>query len=187
LGDEVRVEVDGEAGGSAMRTVLVVDDDSLLLSTYSRGFVRGGYRVLTASTSESGLELAKRDSPDLLIIDLRLGARSGIDLIRSIRCQDTAGIVCLISAYLSVAAAVSALRAGADHVFYKPISVSEILRYLFEGDTLTTEPETASLARATYEHMMRVIEDCDGNLSEAARRLKVHRQSLQRRLRKLPP
>jgi two-component system response regulator RegA len=182
--------VNGEATGSpdrSARTVLIVDDDPLLVSGYTRGFNGAGYRVFTALNARVGLDVAKCERPELLIIDLRLGTYSGVEMIRSLRLQDVSGTMFLISGYLSVAVAVSAIRAGADHVFHKPLSVAEILGCLLEGNAPNDQPETASLARATYEHMMRVLEDCDGNLSEAARRLKVHRQSLQRRLRKPPP
>lgn len=168
-----------------MKTILAVDDDHLQLNALARS-LRLQKTVYTTTDSQSALELARRQRPDLAIIDMHLGGASGIALVRTLRAEFPDMVIALVSAYLSVEATVMAVRAGADHVLPKPILGHEILRRLDEA--LPDEPdyrETPTLERAEAEHIARVLADCGGNISEAARRLGVYRSSLQRRLRKL--
>jgi len=117
-------------------------------------------------------------------VDLRLGNASGIDLIRELKRDLPDLMVVLCSGYLSVAAAVAAVRAGADIVVFKPITFREILQRIEESTEEPDLEDTPTLARAEWEHIMRVLADCNGNVSMAARRLGIYRSSLQRRLRK---
>jgi len=135
------------------------------------------------------IQLARAHPPDLAIIDLRLGAESGIHLVRDLKAERPDLVVALVSGYLSVSSAVGAVRAGADVILFKPVTFREIVRRVEEG-VPSLDPsfeETPTLARAEWEHITRVLADCNGNVSMAARRLGIHRQSLQRRLRKFPP
>jgi two-component system response regulator RegA len=173
-------------GERSIKSVLIVDDDDLLLTAYKR--VAHDRIVLTTNDPETGLALARSEAPDLVIIDLRIGSASGIDLIRELRVDLPEACLVLCSGYLSVAGTVTAVRAGADMVVFKPVALSEILRRVEQGDFEDTPvDETPTLARAEWEHIMRVLSDCEGNVSRAARRLGIYRSSLQRRLRKYAP
>lgn len=172
----------------AVRSVLVVDDDARVLAAFAHTFSRRNYYVSTASDPAAARRLAKAQRPELAIIELRLGAASGIDLIRDLKSEQPTVTTALISGYLSVPITVSAVRAGADFVVCKPVTAEEILAHVAQGTSFRPALyETPSLARVEWEHMARVIANCGGNISMAARELGILRQSLQRRLRKQPP
>jgi two-component system response regulator RegA len=167
----------------AIRTVLAVDDDEGVLSALQRTIGRH-HTVFTASDASSATRVARRERPDLAIVDVRLGASSGIDLVRALKADAPHMLVALVSGYLSIDLTVIAVRAGADFVISKPVTGREILRRVEGGGEAPRLEETPTLAAATREHIARVISDCHGNVSEAARRLGICRSSLQRRLRK---
>lgn len=171
----------------SIRKVLVVDDDETLLGSWKRVISRD-HTVATASDPALALRLAASLEPDLAIVDLRLGNSSGIELVRALKRDHANVLVALCSGYLSVSAAVSGVRAGADVVVFKPVTFKEILRRLDEHDDETPEvEEPPTLARAEWEHITRILADCNGNVSHAAKRLGIYRSSLQRKLRKLAP
>lgn len=176
--------------GVDVRTVLVVDDEQTVLAAAKRSMSLT-HEVATAPNADEALALARDLRPDLAIIDLRISESSGLDLLRALKEELPETIVVLCSGYLSLSTAVAAARAGAAHVLPKPITFKEILRRVTNDnvDPATPDPsqETPSLARVEYEHITRVLEDCHGNISEAARRLGIYRSSLQRRLRKFAP
>ncbi|MEO8699394.1 MAG: response regulator [Kofleriaceae bacterium] len=171
----------------SIESVLVVDDDSKLLRACRR---IAGWNVFTADTFETARAIASTEHPDLAIVDLRLGSESGIDLVRELKRDHPQLVIVLCSGYLSVSTAVSAVRAGADHVLFKPVTFQEIVKRVEEeadDEPEADRDETPTLARAEWEHIMRVLADCDGNITVAARRLGIYRSSLQRRLRKYAP
>ena len=173
----------------SIRNVLVVDDDETLLNSWRRTISRERH-VATASDPVTARALAENQGFDLAIIDLRLGASSGIELIRQLKRDKNAEIfIVLCSGYLSVATAVAGVRAGADIVVFKPITFREILANIdkHDQDAVPDLNDTPTLARAEWEHIMRVLADCNGNVSQAAKRLGIYRSSLQRRLRKFAP
>jgi two-component system, response regulator RegA len=166
---------------------MVVDDDDRILSSWRRG---AGLKrnVFTATDVDNARAIVQQQELDLAIVDLRIGHASGIELVRELRDANPQLAIALCSGYLSVDVTVAAVRAGADIIAFKPITFREVLQRLDE--TASEEPEldeTPSLARAEWEHIMRVLSDCDGNVSAAARRLGIYRSSLQRRLRKYAP
>jgi two-component system response regulator RegA len=173
-----------------VRNVLLVDDDPHLLSGWKRSAARvRGVTVFEASDASTARRLVSDEDIDLAVIDLWLGKESGIDLIRVLRKKAPEAKLALCSGYMSVATAVNAMRAGADTVLLKPITFTDILRRFDDSardDNVGIEP-TPTLARAEWEHIMRVLADCNGNLTMAAQRLDVARSTLQRRLRKLAP
>lgn len=169
-----------------IRNVLVVDDDETILNAWRRG--AGSERtVWTATDAKAAHAIAADHALDLAIIDLRIGNASGIELVRELRDSQPELPIALCSGYLSVDVTVAAVRAGADIIAFKPITFREILQRLDEGESEPNIDETPSLARAEWEHIMRVLSDCGGNVSAAARRLGIYRSSLQRRLRKYAP
>jgi two-component system response regulator RegA len=172
----------------AIRNVLVVDDDETLLASWRRMIARER-TVATASDIPTARQLAQKHTFDLAIVDLRIGANSGIDLIKHLKRDHPELLIVLCSGYLSVTAAVAGVHAGADIVVFKPITFREILSTIDKHDQ-NDVPEihdTPTLARAEWEHIMRVLADCNGNVSMAARRLGIYRSSLQRRLKKFAP
>ena len=166
-------------------SVLVVDDDEQVLRSWKRA--ARGHDVFTAIDPSTARHLAHAERPDLAIVDLRLGNASGIDLIRELKRDLPDLVLVLCSGYLSVAVAVAAVRAGAEIVVFKPITFHEIMQRFEESAGEPDLEDTPTLARAEWEHIMRVLADCDGNVSAAARRLGIYRSSLQRRLRKEAP
>jgi two-component system response regulator RegA len=185
----------GATSASVARTignVLVVDDDERVLSAYRRTLTDTGRTVHTASEPAVAMEIASEEELDLAVVDLRLrltadGLSSGLQLVEHLRNEYPELAIALVSGYLSVATTVAAVR-GADVVMFKPITCEEILRHFESPAQAINEPtdETPTLAQAEWEHVNRVLADCKGNISMAARRLGIYRSSLQRRLRRPP-
>ena len=166
--------------------VLVVDDDERYLTALTRG-LEVACEVFTANSASAALAVARERSPDLTIVDLRLEGMSGVSLIEELKREHPEMMIALASSYLSVVSAVAAVRAGADHVLSKPFTIREAIRRV-EGETPEDDlDETPTLARVEWEHIMRVLSDCEGNLSLAARRLGIYRSTLKRRIRKFAP
>lgn len=171
------------ADARTLHTILVVDDNEQILEAWKRA--ARNRNLVTTTNASAARQLANAERPDLAIVDLRLGNTSGIDLIRELKQDLPDLLVVLCSGYLSVASAVAAVHAGADFVVFKPITLREILQQIGVSIDLPDLEDTPTLARAEEEHIRRVLADCNGNISMAARRLGIYRSSLQRRLRKL--
>lgn len=185
-GGERTRKVKGVEQHRIIRSVLVIDDDPRVLAALARSF-GVQRRVFTATSSEEAATVARREKPDLAVVDMRLGHNSGIDVVRMLKPEMPSTTFAIISGYLTVETTVAAVHAGADIVVTKPVRGSEILRRAESGehDTASDEDEdTPTLAEVEFEHISRVMSDCKGNISEAARRLGIYRSSLQRKLRK---
>lgn len=180
-------------------SVLLVDDDDVFRSRLARAFSRRGYDVRGAPGAEEALALAREESPELAVVDLRMPRRSGLELLRDLKDLDPTTRVVVLTGYGSIATAVEAVRLGATNYVPKPADVDDILLAFERGEApplATIAADDAedverfaapSLARAEWEHINRVLADSGGNISEAARRLGIHRRSLQRKLQKYPP
>jgi len=172
-------------------SLLLVDDDAVYRERLARALAGRGYEVRTAADAASALDLAEADSPELAVLDLRMPGDSGLDLLRRLKAIDQTTRVLMLTGYGSIATAVEAVRLGAVHYLTKPADVDEILAAFDAGEgplEAAVDLSTPSLARVEWEHLQRVLSDCEGNLSEAARRLGMHRRSLQRKVsRKRPP
>jgi two-component system response regulator RegA len=172
-------------------SVLVVDDDEVFRQRLARALAERGLEVRTASDFLTALAAAGSDPPELAVVDLRMPGRSGLELVQELRKLDPATRILVLTGYGSIATAVEAMKLGAIHYLPKPADADEILAAL--GGTEAGAPgqppavSTPTLARAEWEHINRVLGDCQGNISEAARRLGLHRRSLQRKLAKYPP
>ena len=123
---------------------------------------------------------------------LRMPGRSGLELVRDLRAIDPGTKIVVLTGYGSIATAIDAVRLGAVHYLPKPADADDIIAAFARGEPgppemLPADFPTPSLARAEWEHINRVLSDCAGNISEAARRLGIHRRSLQRKLSKYPP
>lgn len=167
--------------------MLIVDDDESVLAACARSLKRDRQVYATGDPARAR-QIAKSFKPDAAIVDLRIGDESGIDLIRDLKRLHPEIQIALISGYLSVTVTMAAVRAGAEVVLSKPIGPREIVRHIEEGTMPDPDiNETPTLERVQWEHISRVVADTQGNLTHAARRLGIGRQTLQRWLqRKMP-
>jgi two-component system response regulator RegA len=170
-------------------TVLVVDDDEAFRTRLARALADRGLEPRTAGTVDEALAASTDDPAELAVVDLKMPGRSGLDLVRALKELEPATRVVVLTGYGSIANAVEAMKLGAHHYLTKPADADEILAALgvADGPGADASDSTPSLARVEWEHIQRVLADCGGNVSEAARRLGLHRRSLQRKLAKLPP
>jgi len=177
---------------STAPSLLVVDDDATLRERLAVAFRRRGYEVRTAGNHGEALALAQQDSPELAVVDLRMPGPSGLELIRDLKAIDPETRIVVLTGYGSIATTIDAMRLGAVYYLQKPADADEIIAAFARGDAPPLEQGSSdfavpSLDRVRWEHISRVLSDCGGNVSEAARRLGVHRRSLQRILQKYPP
>ncbi len=173
----------------AAPTILVVEDDDALRERLVRALRDRGYLAQGAATAAEVATLS--DEPaEYAVVDLRIGEQSGLDVLRLLLARDPATRVVMLTGYGSIATAVEAMRLGAVHYLTKPADADEIVAALTRGqlgDSPAPPDEPLSLARAEWEHINHVLVSVSGNISEAARRLGLHRRSLQRKLSKYPP
>jgi len=177
------------SAGGLQGTLLLVDDDATLRERLARAMRERGYQVVTAAGGAEALARARQVRPAMAVVDLRMPGLSGIEVLEALRALDPGMRVLMLTGYGSIATAVEATRRGAVGYLPKPVDADEILGAL-EGpgaESPARPTETPSLARTEWEHIQRVLADCGGNVSEAARRLGIHRRSLQRKLQKYPP
>ncbi|HJW43447.1 MAG TPA: response regulator [Geothrix sp.] len=171
-------------------SLLLVDDDAIYRERLGKALAARGYDVRTAANATEAMALAEADSPELAVLDLRMPGESGLELLRRLRALDPTTRVLMLTGYGSIATALEAVRLGAVHYLTKPADVDDILAaFRLNGafEEGSAELETPSLARVEWEHIQRVLSDCEGNLSEAARRLGMHRRSLQRKAARKRP
>ena len=174
------------------QTILVVDDDDVFRERLARALGDRGYEVRTAASAADALASATADSPEMAVVDLRMPGESGLALVRDLKEIDGSTKVVVLTGYGSIATATDAMRLGATHYLPKPADADEVIAAFTKDEVpplvaLETGTSAPSLARAEWEHINRVLADAGGNISEAARRLGIHRRSLQRKLQKYPP
>lgn len=177
---------------SLQPTLLIVDDHALLRDRLARSFRERGYEVRTAATAEEAVALAQEDPPEFAIVDLNLGdAMGGLAVLKRLKEIDATTRAVILTGYGSVATAVDAMRLGADNYIQKPADADSVIAAFRRAETPVLETDARydapSLARIEWDHIHRVLSDCSGNISEAARRLGLHRRSLQRKLQKYAP
>lgn len=175
---------------SIAHSLLLVEDDDILRRRLARAFRERGIEVREATGLAEAREHARREAPEFAVVDLRLQDASGLDVVKELAAVEPTTSIVVLTGYGSIATALEAVRLGATHYLTKPADVEEILSALTRHDEpsegqseLTTTP---SLARVEWEHINRVLADCGGNISQAARVLGLHRRSLQRKLAKYP-
>lgn len=168
---------------------LVVDDDEPLRNRLARALSDRGYAVTTAGNAAEAMAVFDADPPDLVILDLRMPDRSGLEVLRDMREVDPELPVVILSAYGSIPTAVDAVRLGAVDFVLKPADLDTVLAAFVrhEGEVLARPLEAPTLARAEWEQIQRVLAETGNNISETARRLGMHRRTLQRKLQKFPP
>lgn len=182
-------------GASPSPSVLLVDDDERFRSRMARAFEERGYEVQQAGGYGGAASIASNESTEYAVVDLRMPGKSGLDVVRELHRIDPSTKIVVLTGYGSIATALEAVRLGATHYLTKPADVDEVIASFerssgpaqAQGDSGEIEtPQTPSLARVEWEHIQRVLTDCDGNITKAAERLGIHRRSLQRKLAKFP-
>jgi len=175
------------------RTLLLVDDDEVFRRRLVRAFSDRGFDVREADSLLAALAVATAETPEFAVVDLRLPDGNGLEVVRQLKALDPTTRIVVLTGYGSIATALDAVRLGAAHYLTKPADVDDILAGFARGGapqgelpSVEIEPDTPSLARVEWEHINRVLVDSGGNISEAARRLGLHRRSLQRKLTKYP-
>lgn len=170
------------------RTVLVVDDDAHVLSAFARMLQRRGVTSWGAPDLATARSLFRRMRPRACVVDMQLPDGSGIEFIREVRSTGIDVHLVLVTGYGCMEVGAAAVRAGADAVFAKPLSAAEIARVIDpQAANNTVSVNTPSADRALWEHIRRVLSDCGGNKSLAAKKLRIHRGTLQRWLDRPAP
>lgn len=173
-------------------SILLVDDTFVLRERLSMAMQQRGFRVEAAGNFDEAVDVFRNRPTDLAVLDLRMPGKSGLELLRKLLQMKPNTRIIILSGFGSIPASIDAVRAGAVNFLSKPADADDILSAFMRGDEPTV-PDGAvafpapSLARNEWEHIHRVLSDCGGNISEAARRLGIHRRSLQRKLRKRAP
>lgn len=169
-----------------MKRVLVVEDDTVYREAVARALQRGGYEAIQAATVADAEQIAEDSPPDLAVVDLLLADGSGIDVVHALAREAPACKIVMLSGHGTIRSAVEAMRAGAVDFLTKPISSSEIARALQEAEQISARsPPEGSLDAVERDHILSTLEASGGNVTEAARRLGLHRRTLQRKLQKL--
>jgi two-component system response regulator RegA len=176
-------------GGAAER-VLLIDDDEVFVRVLARALGARGFQVGTAGTRADALVAAREQRPDYAVLDLKLGDESGLALIPELLDLLPELRILLLTGYASIATAVEAIKRGAWDYLAKPVDADQVVQAL-RGGGQTGDESTAAFAapplkRLEWEHIQRVLAECEGNISETARRLGLHRRTLQRKLSKRP-
>jgi len=184
------------APSSSTPTILLVDDDETFRERMARALRERGFGVVTAPDKRAALACGVDVSPDFAVVDMRMPGGTGQVVIEGLAAVSPHTKVVVLSGYGSIASAVEAIHKGARDYLSKPIDADQLVAALerLDGESGTTREghgagtdTTPSLARAEWEHIQRVLLDCGGNVSEAARRLGIARRTLQLKLKKDPP
>lgn len=167
-------------------TILLVDDDTTFCAALAGALRRRGHTVLLAHNHDDAVTEAEAWSPDRAIVDLRMPEHGGLEVVQALHGIDPSLRIVVLTGYGSIATAVEAMKAGAMHYLTKPAEADEILAAFerTEPNVHAAEVEASPrrLEEVEWDHLQRVLTDAGGNVSEAARRLGMHRRSLQRKL-----
>ena len=170
-------------------SLLIVDDDQPWLTRLGRAMEARGYDVHCAASVSEGIQLGKKVKPAYAVVDMRLDDGNGLDVVESLRSDNPAARIIMLTGYGNIATAVEAVKRGAVDYLAKPADADEIHAALVaDPHGKATPPENPMSAdRVRWEHIQRVFELCDRDVSETARRLNMHRRTLQRILAKRAP
>jgi two-component system, response regulator RegA len=193
--DEER-DIAGAAPGAALegrpeadRRLLIVDDDLLFGQRLARAMERRGFLAETADSVAQGVAVVRERPPAFAVVDLRLHDGSGLAVVEALRKARPQARIVMLTGYGNIATAVAAVKAGALDYLPKPADADAVERALLATEHALPPPpeDPMSADRVRWEHIQRVFEQCDRNVSETARRLKMHRRTLQRILGKHAP
>ena len=170
-------------------TLLIVDDDRAFLQRLARAMETRGFAVEAAGSVNEGLALLRQRAPAFAVVDMRLDDGNGIDVIAALKELRPDSRAVVLTGYGNIATAVSAVKIGAADYLAKPADADDVYNALLASpDDKAPPPENPMSAdRVRWEHIQRVYELCNRNVSETARRLNMHRSTLQRRLAKRAP
>lgn len=171
------------------KSLLLVDDDEPFLRRLARAMEKRGFEVETAESVAAGKAVVAAKAPYYAVVDLRLEDGNGLDVVEMLREKRPDARIVVLTGYGAIATAVAAVKIGATDYLSKPADAQDIVNALLAtGDDLPPPPENPMSAdRVRWEHIQRVYELCDRNVSETARRLNMHRRTLQRILAKRSP
>lgn len=171
------------------RSLLLVDDDKAFLSRLERAMEKRGFAVRSADSVSAGLSAVETDPPAYAVVDLRLEDGNGLDVVDALHKKRPDARAVVLTGYGNIATAVTAVKLGAVDYLSKPADADDVINALLAtGEHPPAPPENPMSAdRVRWEHIQRVYELCDRNVSETARRLNMHRRTLQRILAKRAP
>jgi two-component system response regulator RegA len=171
------------------KTLLILDDDSPLRSRLCRAMETRGFDVIDAGTVSDGIDLVRKTPPAYAILDIKLDDGTGLSLVPELRKKRPDCRIIMLTGFGNIATAVAAVKAGALDYLPKPADPDQIAAALLQtgGDMPPPPQDPMSADRVRWEHIQRVYEQCGRNVSETARRLRMHRRTLQRILSKHAP
>ncbi len=171
------------------KTLLLVDDDLPFLNRFARAMEQRGFKTQSADTVAAALVMIKQNPPAFAVVDMRLGDGNGLDVIAELKEMRPDSKTIMLTGYGNLATAVSAVKLGAIDYLAKPADADEVYTALMAlpGENAVAPINPMSADRVRWEHIQRVYELCNRNVSETARRLNMHRRTLQRILSKRAP
>ena len=171
------------------KSLLIVDDDNPFRERLARAMEKKGFQVSQAEGVKKGLESVKQKKPAFAVVDLRLRDGNGLEVVKEIQSSNSKSRVVMLTGYGNIPTAVAAIKQGAIDYLAKPADADDVERALLaDPNSKAAPPENPMSAdRVKWEHIHRVFELCNRNVSETARRLKMHRRTLQRILSKRSP
>jgi two-component system response regulator RegA len=174
---------------STDRSLLIVEDDKAFLERLSRAMESRGFAVTSCSTVAEGVAHIGQAAPAFAVVDLRLGDGSGLDVVSALKRKRPDARAVVLTGYGNIATAVTAVKMGAVDYLSKPAEADDVVAALLSsgGDKTELPQNPMSADRVRWEHIQRIYEMCNRNVSETARRLNMHRRTLQRILAKRAP
>jgi two-component system response regulator RegA len=182
-------DLSAEIAGLADRSLLVLDDDAPLRTRLGRALEQRGFEPVLVGSVNEALAAVRSHAPAYAVLDMRLEDGSGLSVVEAVRNGRPDAKIIMLTGYGNIATAVAAVKAGAVDYLSKPADADDVARALLaRGDEAPAPPENPMSAdRVRWEHIQRVYELCGHNVSETARRLNMHRRTLQRILAKRAP
>tara|TARA_B100001175_G_scaffold272014_1_gene244957 strand:- start:912 stop:1475 length:564 start_codon:yes stop_codon:yes gene_type:complete len=170
-------------------SLLIVDDDNPFRERLSRAMEKKGFQVSQAESVKNGIESVKLNNPAFAVVDLRLNDGNGLEVVKEIQKNNTKSRIIMLTGYGNIPTAVAAIKEGAIDYLAKPADADDVEKALLADPNKKAPPpeNPMSADRVKWEHIHRVFELCNRNVSETARRLKMHRRTLQRILSKRSP
>ena len=171
------------------KSLLIVDDDNPFRDRLSRAMEKKGFQVIQAEGVKKGIETVKINKPGFAVVDLRLNDGNGLDVVKKIQEVNPSSRIIMLTGYGNIPTAVAAIKEGAIDYLAKPADAEDVEKALLANPSKKAAPpeNPMSADRIKWEHIHRVFELCNRNVSETARRLKMHRRTLQRILSKRSP
>ncbi len=186
---EQPVELDARLEDVSDRTLMVLDDDAPFRTRLARALAHRGFDVMPAGSVSEARQIVNSTPPAFAVVDLRLEDGSGLEVVEALHTKREDSHAVILTGYGAIATAVAAVKAGAIDYLPKPAEVEDVVNALLSGKEDKPEPpeNPMSADRVRWEHIQRVYELCNHNVSETARRLNMHRRTLQRILAKRAP